>query len=93
MATTKQDFVRGERKKTHHQRMSLMQTLTSYYGYECACCHKEGAVTIDHIRPVSKGGQTKLSNLQLLCQRCNVEKGDKTIDYRTEEEKEHFSGA
>ncbi len=34
---------------------------------------------IDHIIPVSKGGKTTLSNLQVLCANCNREKSDKII--------------
>ena len=32
---------------------------------------------IDHIKPISKGGLTKLDNLQLLSRQENIEKGDK----------------
>ena len=32
---------------------------------------------IDHIIPVSKGGQTIPSNLRTLCDRCNMGKSDK----------------
>jgi hypothetical protein len=32
---------------------------------------------IDHITPVSKGGETKLENLQTLCAECNFGKGNK----------------
>lgn len=43
----------------------------------CKICKATENLTIDHIRPVSKGGSHKLKNLQTLCERCNVEKGDK----------------
>jgi len=35
---------------------------------------------IDHIIPVSRGGTTWPSNLQLLCPRCNLSKGSKTME-------------
>ena len=36
-----------------------------------------GLLHIDHIYPVSKGGETVPSNLRALCARCNLVKGDK----------------
>ncbi|MBN1690433.1 MAG: HNH endonuclease [Dehalococcoidia bacterium] len=35
-------------------------------------------MAVDHIHPYSKGGETKLDNLQLLCRPCNYKKRDKT---------------
>lgn len=39
---------------------------------------KEGSVQlhVDHIKPWSKGGETEISNLQILCQNCNLGKSD-----------------
>ena len=34
-------------------------------------------MSIDHIIPIAKGGKTIESNLQVLCQRCNLQKGAK----------------
>lgn len=31
---------------------------------------------IDHIIPVSQGGETRLDNLRVLCRRCNIVKAD-----------------
>ena len=36
--------------------------------------------TVDHIIPLSKGGAEDFTNLQLLCRKCNVEKGDTILD-------------
>ncbi|HEY3251597.1 MAG TPA: HNH endonuclease [Ignavibacteria bacterium] len=51
--------------------------------YRCVKCGASPATDpkvilhIDHIRPRSKGGQTKLYNLQTLCSECNFGKGSK----------------
>ena len=34
-------------------------------------------LTVDHVKPWSKGGRTELSNAQLLCRVCNSRKGNR----------------
>jgi hypothetical protein len=51
-------------------------------GRECQNpkCEKAGPRNefhIDHIHPVSKGGSNKIENLQVLCVKCNLNKGPK----------------
>lgn len=50
--------------------------------YKCKICGasaQDGAkLHVDHIVPVSKGGKTTISNLQTLCDRCNIGKSNKT---------------
>ena len=49
--------------------------------YVCANCGFKSKthefLQIDHIKPLSKGGLTTADNLQVLCRRCNAQKGDK----------------
>ncbi|SEG39303.1 HNH endonuclease [Algoriphagus boritolerans] len=45
---------------------------------ECQYCGSKRHLTIDHIIPKSKGGKTNWTNLVTACNRCNVNKGDKT---------------
>ena len=49
--------------------------------YTCQICGKympdEVGLQIDHIVPVAKGGKTVLSNLQVLCSKCNGRKSNK----------------
>jgi 5-methylcytosine-specific restriction endonuclease McrA len=47
--------------------------------HQCVNCGKEENLQIDHILPISRGGEDKLDNLQVLCRTCNVEKGSKTM--------------
>lgn len=53
-------------------------------GNECLKCGTKEALTIDHIVPLSKGGDNEASNLQTLCHRCNSSKGDATKSYRSD---------
>lgn len=50
-------------------------------GSTCAICGKlvtnKKELTLDHIKPKSKGGQTVLENCQLACWECNQKKGNK----------------
>jgi len=52
-------------------------------GYRCVICGRkaENGVTleVDHIKPVSKGGSSDISNLQTLCMDCNRGKSNKPL--------------
>ncbi|MBQ8339081.1 MAG: HNH endonuclease [Clostridia bacterium] len=48
-------------------------------GYRCRKCGVSGRhaqLEVDHIIPIAKGGKSTYNNLQTLCHKCNVEKGD-----------------
>lgn len=65
------------RKMTKELRKAVMER----DNYTCQMCGKympdEIGLHIDHIVPVSKGGKTELSNLQVLCSKCNGNKSNK----------------
>lgn len=60
---------------------SLRYEVLKRDGFRCQICGATAAdgykLHIDHIMPVSKGGRTELSNLRVLCERCNMGKRDK----------------
>ena len=49
--------------------------------HRCRICGSTRNLEIDHIIPIAKGGKTKFDNLQTLCHKCNVKKGD-SLDYK-----------
>jgi len=64
-------------------------TLCELCNNKCVRCGKEGKLSPDHIIPASRGGSTFVTNLQPLCQGCNVRKSNiYTNDYRPEHVKE-----
>jgi len=51
-------------------------------GYRCRICGAlptDCALVVDHIIPVEMGGPTVLSNLCVLCEQCNQEKGSRIV--------------
>lgn len=57
------------------------KSITADGSYQCACCgmmaKNKIPFQVDHIVPMGQGGKTVPENLQILCRRCNGQKGDK----------------
>lgn len=60
----------------------LREYIFSRDGNQCLKCGAHEQLTIDHIKPLAKGGDNDSDNLQTLCKRCNSSKSDTTYDYR-----------
>ena len=49
-------------------------------GFQCVYCgRKQKKLTIDHIVPKSRGGETSFRNCVACCRRCNAVKGDRSL--------------
>jgi 5-methylcytosine-specific restriction endonuclease McrA len=62
----------------------IRKTVFKMYGRRCMKCESIVNCEVDHIYPVYlyPSSRLLLSNLQVLCRRCNSDKGRKTADYR-----------
>ncbi len=59
----------------------VREYLLEKWGRECTYCGKQNTpLQIEHIHPSSKGGTNRVSNLCLACEKCNIRKGDKSIE-------------
>jgi hypothetical protein len=62
-------------KVSNKMRFSIYQR-DGYRCRKCGASQEYARLEIDHIIPIAKGGKSTYNNLQTLCHRCNVEKGD-----------------
>lgn len=59
----------------------IREYLLATWGRACAYCGAAGVpLNIDHIRPRSRGGSNRFSNLTLACVRCNQAKGSTPLE-------------
>jgi 5-methylcytosine-specific restriction endonuclease McrA len=63
---------------------AVREMLSAACGKPCPDCSKPMArwlsrrvASLDHIVPVSKGGSNEISNLRVICNRCNARKGNR----------------
>ena len=62
---------------TRHIPDGVKQEVWHRDGGRCVRCGAEDYLEYDHVIPHSKGGANTVGNVQLLCRRCNGEKGDR----------------
>jgi 5-methylcytosine-specific restriction endonuclease McrA len=59
----------------------LREYLLEKWGRKCAYCDKDGVpLQVEHIRPKSRGGTDRASNLTIACEPCNRRKGNRPVE-------------
>lgn len=53
--------------------------------HKCIACNSGDNITVDHVLPMKMGGPNLIGNIQPLCLYCNLKKGKRHVDFRTEE--------
>ena len=76
------DMIRRMRLRNIEGSFTLEQweDLKKKFNYTCPMCNKqepEIILSIDHIIPISRGGDNYIMNIQPLCRSCNSSKGNK----------------
>jgi hypothetical protein len=59
---------------------AMRKKLLKRDSHMCVICCARNELCVDHIIPSSLGGTNEESNLQILCRRCNSEKGSRPLD-------------
>ncbi len=72
---------RVERAKVSNQMRFAIYKRDGNRCRKCGISRNYAQLEIDHIVPVSKGGKSTYDNLQTLCHKCNLEKGNTTKKY------------
>ena len=73
-------FGKMEKIRSCYLPKKLKKEILLKYKFTCQDCGTKDNLTIDHIKPVSKGGLNEASNLTVLCKSCNSRKGVKYND-------------
>lgn len=66
-----------ERDKMTPKLRALVMERDGFRCKRCGATSQDARLVVDHIQPVSRGGLTRLENLQTLCVDCNVGKRDR----------------
>ena len=78
--TTSQYYAKNQRELMTKQLRYQIMKRDNYTCKICGKCMPNGNdIHIDHIIPISKGGKTVPSNLQVLCSKCNLSKSNKIL--------------
>ena len=78
-------FSQASRKRDALKRSSMVAPFTmsqltarmSYWGNRCWLCPDGTFETVDHVKPLAKGGPHMLANLRPACKSCNSSKNDR----------------
>ncbi len=64
----------------HPAKLMTREYLLEKWGRNCVYCGKsDRPLQVEHIKPKSKGGSDRVSNLTLACECCNQKKSDQSL--------------
>ena len=63
-----------------HKRRITRRAVFARDGWTCQYCGSRSNLTVDHVIPRSRGGDTSWTNVVAACLRCNLRKGNRFLD-------------
>jgi 5-methylcytosine-specific restriction endonuclease McrA len=57
----------------------LIKLVFKLYEYECMYCSSRDNLLLEHILPITRGGDNGFENLGVACRSCNSSKNNKTV--------------
>jgi len=77
MGYTRKDTIIMRRKLLGYISPKLRFEIFKRDNFRCVICGDDSRINIDHIIPISLGGNSNKENLRTLCTECNIGKGGK----------------
>lgn len=78
-ARIKKGYTKTKKRLLQKHPKDVVKLILSGHAPKCICCGSNERLSYDHIVPASKGGTRSIKNGQILCERCNLLKGNKEI--------------
>lgn len=72
----------SDRQKRGHVSSKMRQAVLQRDHHQCLLCGNTDSLTIAHITPISRGGNSEIENLQTLCFPCQKGYHASSVDFR-----------
>jgi len=73
---------KSDRQRRGYVSSKIRQTVLQRDHHQCLACGSQDTLTVAHITPVSRGGNSEIDNLQTLCVSCGKEVHLSEVNFR-----------
>ena len=73
---------KSDRQKRGYVSSKIHQAVLQRDNHQCLLCDSKDNLTVAHITPISRGGNSEIENLQTLCSPCQKDNHASSVDFR-----------
>lgn len=73
---------KSDRQKRGHVSSQIRTAVLQRDHHQCLLCGRQDNLTVAHITPISRGGNSEIENLQTLCVPCQKDNRGSIVDFR-----------